>query len=72
MPADRFPGEKLPHEAAFLAKSFLCYRRRGGTLTSPLAVFYISAHAAMRGYRLLTRDASRYRSYFPSLKLIAP
>ena len=73
MPADRFRREMLPYEAAFLAgKSFLAYRRRGGTRTLPLADFYIGAHAAVRGYRLLTRDASRYRSYFPSLKLIAP
>ena len=73
MPADRFRREMLPYEAAFLAgKSFLAYRRRGGTRTLPLADFYIGAHAAVRGYRLLTRDASRYRSYSPSLKLIAP
>jgi predicted nucleic acid-binding protein len=73
MPADRFRREMLPYEAGFLAgKSFVTYRRRGGTRTSPLPDFYIGAHAAVRGYRLLTRDASRYRSYFPRLKLIVP
>ena len=34
--------------------------------------FYIGAHAAVAGYRLMTRDAQRYRIYFPGLELIAP
>jgi hypothetical protein len=34
--------------------------------------FYIGAHAAIRGYTLLTRDAGRYKTYFPRLELIAP
>jgi predicted nucleic acid-binding protein len=73
MPTDRFRRELLPYEAAFLAgKSFLAYRRRGGRRTSPLPDFYIGAHAAVRGYRLLTRDAERYRTYFPTVELIAP
>jgi predicted nucleic acid-binding protein len=73
MPADRFRREALPYEAAFLAgKSFLAYRRRGGMRPSPLPDFYIGAHAAVRGYRLLTRDAARYRTYFPTVELIAP
>jgi hypothetical protein len=73
LPADRFRREALPYEAAFLAgKSFLAYRRRGGTRTSPLPDFYIGAHAAVRGYQLLTRDATRYRTYFPTVALIAP
>lgn len=70
---DRFRRESLPYEAAFLAgKSFLAYRRQGGSRTSPLPDFYIGAHAAVRGYRLLTRDAARYRIYFPTLELMAP
>jgi predicted nucleic acid-binding protein len=73
LPANRFRREALPYEAAFLAgRSFLTYRRRGGTRTSPLADFYIGAHAAVRGYRLLTRDVARYRTYFPTVPLIAP
>lgn len=68
--ADREP---LPWEAAFLAgKCFQTYRQRGGTRRSPLPDFYIGAHAAVRGYRLLTRDARRYRTYFPKLEIVAP
>jgi predicted nucleic acid-binding protein len=63
----------LPWSAAFLAgKCFLEYRRRGGTKTSPLPDFYIGAHAAVAGFRLLTRDTARYRTYFPTVKLLAP
>jgi predicted nucleic acid-binding protein len=65
--------EPLPFEAGFLAgKAYLSYRRRGGTRRSPLADFYIGAHAAIAGHRLLTRDTDRYRSYFPALQLISP
>jgi hypothetical protein len=63
----------LPYEAGFVAgKAFVEYRRRGGARTSPLPDFYVGAHAAIGGFALLTRDAKRYRSYFPSLRLIAP
>jgi predicted nucleic acid-binding protein len=65
--------EPLPWEAAFLAgKCFLRYRRLGGTRRSPLPDFFIGAHAAVADMMLLTRDASRYRTYFPKLALIAP
>lgn len=65
--------EALSWDAAFLAgKAFLAYRRRGGTKRAPLPDFYIGAHAAVYGYPLLTRDARRYRSYFPALSMIAP
>ena len=68
-----FDREPLPWEAGFLAgKAFIAYRRRGGERRSPLPDFYIGAHAAVRGHRLLTRDAARYRTYFPSVELIAP
>jgi predicted nucleic acid-binding protein len=73
LPPDSFRRDPLPWEAAFLAgKCFLTYRRRGGQRRSPLPDFYIGAHAAVCGYRLLTRDVRRFRSYFPSLPIIAP
>lgn len=73
LPPELVVRDELPYEAAFLAgKVFVEYRRRGGTRRSPLPDFYIGAHAAIAGYRLLTRDAGRFRTYFPSLELIAP
>ena len=73
LPADLYRRADLPYEAAFLAgKAFLAYRQRGGSRRSPLPDFYIGAHAAAAGYRLLTRDAARYQTYFPKLELIAP
>lgn len=73
LPASLFARESLPWPAAFLAgKAFVTYRRKGGARRSPLPDFYIGAHAAIRGYRLLTRDAARYRTYFPKLALISP
>ncbi len=73
LPSSAFQREALPWEAAFLAgKSFLRYRRTGGSRTSPLPDFYIGAHAAIRGMALLTRDAARYQTYFPKLRLISP
>ena len=63
----------LPYEAGFIAgRAFVAYRRRGGARTSPLPDFYIGAHAAIAGLKLLTRDARRYAGYFPSVALIAP
>jgi predicted nucleic acid-binding protein len=73
VPPDFYIRAPLPWEAVFLAgKCFLQYRRRGGTRRSPLPDFYIGAHAAVAGLTLLTRDARRYRTYFPKLKIIAP
>ncbi len=73
LPAGVFRRDVLPWEAAFLAgKCFTSYRRRGGTRRSPLPDFYIGAHAAVAGMTLLTRDASRYRTCFPSLDIVAP
>lgn len=73
LPAADFDREPLPYEAGFLVgKAFLAYRRRGGQKRSPLPDFYIGAHAAVRGHRLLTRDTARYRTNFPSVQLITP
>jgi predicted nucleic acid-binding protein len=63
----------LPYEAGWsAAQAFAAYRQRGGGRRPPLPDFYIGAHAAVEGLTLLTRDAARYRTYFPRLKLIAP
>jgi hypothetical protein len=70
---EHFRRLALPWEAAFLAgKCFVAYRKRGGAKSAPLPDFYIGAHAAVEGLTLLTRDAARYRTYFPKLRLIAP
>jgi hypothetical protein len=68
-----FRRDPLPWEAAFLAgKCFLSYRRKGGRKRSPLPDFFIGAHALIAEMVLLTRDPTRYRTYFPKLRLIAP
>lgn len=65
--------EALPWPAAYLAsQAFQLYRRRGGARRSPMPDFYIGAHASLAGYALLTRDARRYREYFPKLKIVSP
>ena len=64
---------EMPRTALFLAgQAFKTYRRRGGVRISVLPDFFIGAHAAVLGAPLMTRDAGRYRSYFPSVELIAP
>ena len=73
LPEDLYRREGIPYAAAFLAgKVYAAYRRRGGSRTAPLPDFYIGAHAAVGGYRLLTRDPARYRTVYPTLELIAP
>jgi predicted nucleic acid-binding protein len=73
LPSSLYERAQLPWEAAFLAgKAFMEYRRVGGTRRSPLPHFFIGAHAAVTGMSLLTRDAARYRTYFPTVELIAP
>lgn len=64
---------QIPKEALFLAgKTYLGYRKRKGTKLSPLPDFFIGAHAAVNKLELMTRDTSRYKSYFPTVKLISP
>jgi hypothetical protein len=73
LPMEDFERRPLPWEAAFLAgKCFLAYRRSGGVRRSPLPDFFIGAHAAVEDLTLLTRDPTRYRTYFPKLRLITP
>ncbi|MPZ26399.1 MAG: PIN domain-containing protein [Micromonosporaceae bacterium] len=73
LPPETYVRVPLPYEAGFLAgKAFLTYRRRKGVRTAPLPDFYIGAHAAVGGYRLLTRDDKPYRSYFPTVSLLCP
>src|SRR5271165_637050 len=73
LPISLYQREALPWEAGFLAgKCFLRYRRLGGARSSPLPDFFIGAHAAIRNLALLTRDATRYRTYFPTVELLAP
>ena len=73
LPTDLYRRDPLPYEAAFLAaRAFAKYRRQGGSRTSPMPDFYIGAHAEASGFRVLTRDPSRFRRYFSSVELIAP
>jgi len=63
----------LPYGAGWIAaEAFLKYRRGGGAKTSPLPDFYIGAHAEIEKWTLVTRDAARYRTYFPNVALITP
>jgi len=73
LPSQYFIRRQLPWEAAFLAaKCFERYRKREGRRASSLPDFFIGAHASVAGMTLLTRDARRYRTYFPKLHIIAP
>jgi predicted nucleic acid-binding protein len=64
---------EFPRESLFLAAQvFRSYRERGGARTSPLPDFFIGAHAATLGVPILTRDITRYQSFFPSVTLISP
>jgi hypothetical protein len=68
-----FQRAALPYHAGWLAaRAFIEYRKSGGARTSPLPDFYIGAHAEVERLTLVSRDAARYRTYFPSVALIAP
>jgi len=63
----------LPREALFLSgKAFVNYRRKKGIKVNVLPDFYIGAHAAVNGYKLMTRDKGRFATYFPTVELIIP
>ena len=73
LPRRDFGRAQIPFEAAFLAgKAFRDSRGRGGSRSSTLPDFFIGAHAAVSGLTLITRDAARYRTYFPTVSLITP
>jgi hypothetical protein len=73
LPENLLERRPIPFAAAFMAgKCYVKYRKQGGTRNSTLPDFFIGAHAAVEGMTLLTRDASRYRTYFPRVKLICP
>ena len=64
---------EIPRPALFLAaKAYAQYRKRGGSKLQVLPDFFIGAHAAVEGWPLLTRDANRFRTYFPTLEVLAP
>jgi len=64
---------QIPKESLFLAgKAFLQYRKRKGSKVLPLPDFFIGAHAAVEKLDLLTRDVSRFKTYFPTVNLISP
>ena len=64
---------EIPREGLFLSgKTYLNYRKNKGTRNSPLADFFIGAHASVSNFALITRDTSKYKTYFPQVKLIHP
>lgn len=65
--------QRTPNDALYLAgRAHQKYRRHRGTKTGVLPDFFIGAHAAVEGAKLLTRDPSRVRAYFPTVDVIAP
>lgn len=64
---------EFTRESLFLAaKAYRIYRQRGGTKSAPLPDFFIGAHAAALGVPIITRDVTRYQTYFPNVPLISP
>ena len=70
---DKFQRRPLPWRAAFPAgRAFLKYRRQGGRKRSPLPDFYVGAHALVEDLVVLTRDVARFKTYFPTVRLVSP
>ena len=73
VPPSDFRRLPLPFSVGFpAARAFQAYRKAGGQRSAPLPDFFIGAHAEAEGLTLLTRDPTRYRTYFPKVKLICP
>jgi predicted nucleic acid-binding protein len=73
LPLAVFTRAPLPYQAGWLAaQAFVKYRKSGGQRNAPLPDFYIGAHAEVEKLRLVTRDAARYRTYFPTITVISP
>ena len=65
--------QPISRETAYVAgQAFLQYRRRRGSKSGVLADFFMGAQAQTEGWALLTRDAARYKTYFPTVRLICP
>lgn len=63
----------IPCAAAFeVSQVFRKYRQNKGIKKSPMPDFYIGAHAKHLNAPLITRDESRFSTYFPGLELITP
>jgi predicted nucleic acid-binding protein len=67
------PRHRIPDDALHLAaRTYLAYRRRGGSRSGTLPDFFIGAHEKVSGAQILTRDHGRYWNYFPDVALITP
>lgn len=58
--------------SATTAPSPIVWSELGGRGERTLPDFLIGAHAAIRGYALLTRHPPGFRTHFPDLAIIAP